>query len=293
MSSLPRQLARAALPHVAQHGFTTEAFLAAAASTSASTAPLPPTLPKPLSPRTLHALYPSPPAREPFSFSLKGLALGNGGKRSLSKRELIQLARGQGTALARGERTGPARALVNEWLIQGRERMVDEVRASGLRGVEAYKRGIEARLRYNQDMLDRLPSALALLSAPTSTYLSDLSAALPVPHITPHLAHVAEIAHDLAKAGGSQHQGTEWYSLRLRLGTIYALSELSLVAPPSSPTVAATPALPAADRIQQAIAYSHRLFDQTGRVGQELDNVGMFAEWVRKSWMGIGRSLAA
>jgi hypothetical protein len=45
------------------------------------------------------------------------------------------------------------------------------------------------------------------LNAPTSTYLSDLSAALPVPHITGHLSHVAEIAHDLAKASGSQAQG--------------------------------------------------------------------------------------
>lgn len=218
--ALTRQLARAALPHVHQHGFTAGAFLHQD-----------PTLTE----HTLHALYPSPPAREqaaePGAFSLKGLlVLGNGGKQSLSKQQLVALARGQGTARRGRERTGPARALVKEWLVQGRQDIIDIVSQSRFQGEEAaYRLGIEARLKYNQDLLDKLPQvrrlkqtergdepdlvtphptqALALLNAPTSTYLSDLSAALPVPHITGHLSHVAEIAHDLAKASGSQAQG--------------------------------------------------------------------------------------
>ncbi|KWU43021.1 hypothetical protein RHOSPDRAFT_20172 [Rhodotorula sp. JG-1b] len=233
--ALTRQLARAALPHVHQHGFTAGAFLHQD-----------PTLTE----HTLHALYPSPPAREPAepgAFSLKGLlVLGNGGRQSLSKQQLVALARGQGTARRGRERTGPARALVKEWLVQGRQDMVDIVSQSRLQGEEAaYRLGIEARLKYNQGLLDKLPQALALLNAPTSTYLSDLSAALPVPHITGHLSHVAEIAHDLAKASGT------------------------------------------------AIAYSRQLLEGTGRIGKELDNAGLFADWVLKSWRGIGRSLAA
>ncbi|GAA5964439.1 hypothetical protein JCM8115_006315 [Rhodotorula mucilaginosa] len=278
--ALTRQLARAALPHVRQHGFTADAFLHRD-----------PTLTE----HTLHALYPSPPAREPAqpgAFSLKGLVvLGNGGKQSLSKQQLVALARGQGTARRGRERTGPARALVKEWLVQGRQDMVDVVSQSRLQGEAAYRLGIEARLKYNQDLLDKLPQALALLNAPTSTYLSDLSAALPVPHITGHLSHVAEIAHDLAKASGSQAQGTDWYSLRLRLGTVYALSELSLLAPSSS--AAATTASSSEERVQAAIAYSRQLLEGTGRIGKELDNAGLFADWVVKSWRGIGRSLAA
>ncbi|GAA5990959.1 hypothetical protein JCM10908_000096 [Rhodotorula pacifica] len=303
-STLPvtRQLARAALLHIHQHGFTAAALLQAAPSLSPT---LP--LPQPLTAHTLNALYPSPPAREttPGEFSLKGLLLGNGGKKSLSKQELVALARGQGTARRGRERTGPARALVREWLLKGREdmvRTVNEAHLGGKNQVEAYRIGIETRLRYNQDVLDKLPEirpssrseALALLNAPTSTYLTDLSAAVPIPHVSGHLAHVAEIAHDLARASGSQAQGTEWYSLRLRLGTVYALSELSLLAPSSSSSSTSTSAtLTPSERIDQAVLYSRELLQRTGRVGQELENAGMFAEWVRKSWMGIGRSLAA
>jgi hypothetical protein len=75
---------------------------------------------------------------------------------------------------------------------------------------------------------------------------------------------------------------TAWYSLRLRLSTIYALSELSLLAP--------SPSLTPSERTTAAIDYSDRLFDQTAKLGQEMDNVGLFAEWVTKSWAGIARS---
>lgn len=166
-----RHLARAALPHVQQHGFTAEALLQAAAAA----APLPgidagtPSLPAhpPLTRQALHALYPSPPAREtdPRQFSLKGLVIGNGGRTSLSKRELVALARGQGTARRGRERTGPARALVQEWLVQGRHDMVDRVRQSRLQGEAAYAKGIEARLRYNHDVLDKLPQVSAARSS--------------------------------------------------------------------------------------------------------------------------------
>lgn len=79
---------------------------------------------------------------------------------------------------------------------------------------------------------------------------------------------------------------TDWYSLRLRLGTVYALSELSLLAPSSS-------SLPAPARIAAAVALSEQLLDRTGQLGKEVENVGLFAEWVRKSWVGIGRSVLA
>jgi hypothetical protein len=89
----------------------------------------------------------------------------------------------------------------------------------------------------------------------------------------------------------SLHAQTDWYSLRLRLGTVYALSELSLLAPSSS--AAATTASSSEERVQAAIAYSRQLLEGTGRIGKELDNAGLFADWVVKSWRGIGRSLAA
>ncbi|GAA5997716.1 uncharacterized protein JCM10292_006763 [Rhodotorula paludigena] len=276
--SVARQLTRAALPLVPEHGFTADTLLRAAASV--------PALPAPLPGHALHALFPSPPVAQPAAFSLRGLAIGNGGRRSLSRQELIALARREGTAPRDRERTGPARALVHEWLAEGRRVMVDRVRSSGLKGDKAVQVGLRERLRYNEGVLDQLPQALALLTAPTSTYLSDLRAVLPVPSPTAHLYHVAQIAQDLAKASGSEAQGTDWYSLRLRLGTVYALSELSLLAPSSS-------SLPAPDRIAAAVALSEQLLDRTGQLGKDVENVGLFAEWVRKSWVGIGRSVLA
>ncbi|GAA6025066.1 hypothetical protein JCM11491_006059 [Sporobolomyces phaffii] len=297
---LASQLTRLALPLIEQHGFTRETLVLASASLNGASTPL--------SPRTIDALYPSPPLTipSPSAFSLKGLAIGNGGKRSLSRTELIALARGDGivpgSGLAHLEKTGPARALFNAWLEQGRSDMVDTVRQSRLRGDDALRRGVRARLEYNLPVLDTLPQALALLSAPTTTPLSDPAAILPSP--LPHLAHVAAIAQDLAKASGSQAQGTAWYSIRTRLSLIYTLSELHLLSSPSpspspspssspttTPTTLTSTLTTREERIASATRYAETLFDETARVGDSVEGVRAFANWVVKSWMGIGRSL--
>lgn len=66
---------------------------------------------------------------------------------------------------------------------------------------------------------------------------------------------------------------------------MYALAELSLLAPPAAPSSSE-------DRIEAAVVYSRQLLRSTGRVGEEMDNAAMFAHWVTNSWRGIGRSLA-
>ncbi|GAA5843208.1 hypothetical protein JCM3766R1_006620 [Sporobolomyces carnicolor] len=280
---IAKELTRLALPLVPTHGFTTETLVLASSSLSAAS--------KPLSARTIDALYPSPPANLPStgSFSLKGLAIGNGGKRSLSRTELIALARGQGIVQGSSEsdreKTGPARALFQEWLEQGRREMVEAIRQSRLGGADAINRGIRARLTYNEPVLDRLPQALALLSAPTTTPLSSPLSILPSP--VPHLAHSASIAQDLAKSSGSQAQGTAWYSIRARLALIYTLSELHLLAAPASEPAASTTA---SERIQDAIRFSEKLWRETGKVGDTVQGAEDFATWVVKSWMGIIRS---
>ncbi|GAA5909324.1 hypothetical protein JCM8208_005644 [Rhodotorula glutinis] len=269
-----RQLTRAALPLVPSLGFTSAALIAASG-------------PSPISTHTLNALFPSPPPAEPSDWSLRGLAIGNGGRRSRTRHELVALARGEGTAPRDGERTGPARALVKEWLVQGRDGMRRAVNDSGLRGEDAIRFGMRERIAYNEPVLDKLPQALALLSAAKGTYLSHPLSALPVPNPSSHLSHVAHIAQDLAKASGSVAQGTDWYTLRLRLSTAYALAELSLLSPSSSSSSSAP------ERIAAAQQYADRLLDQGARVGKELENAGLFLEWVRKSWAGIGRSVLA
>ncbi|GAA5855696.1 hypothetical protein JCM9279_003305 [Rhodotorula babjevae] len=267
-----RHLTRAALPLVPSLGFTSAALIAASGPSS------------PISTHTLNALFPSPPPAESSDWSLRGLAIGNGGRRSRNRHELVALARGEGTAPRDRERTGPARALVDEWLVQGRDGMRRAVQDCGLRGEDAIRFGMRERIAYNEPVLDKLPQALALLSAPKGTYLANPLSALPVPNPASHLSHVAHIAQDLAKASGSVAQGTDWYTLRLRLSTAYALAELSLLSP--SPRTAP-------ERIAAAQQYADRLLDQGARVGKEVENAGLFLEWVRKSWAGIGRSVLA
>ncbi|GAA5855192.1 hypothetical protein JCM8547_008977 [Rhodosporidiobolus lusitaniae] len=292
---LARQLTRAAVPLL--HPPHSLPFRASTLSRASLDLPAPLTPTEPYSERTLHALYPSPPAADSSSslfgdFSLKGLLIGNGGKRSRSRQELVALATGQGSAGAKGEqeRTGPAMALVEEWLREARRAMVRAVRESGKRGEEGYRVGMEARLRYNGLAgLDKLPEALALLAAPRGTYLSNPLELLPFPTPVPHLSHVAHVAQDLAKAAGSEAQGTAWYSLRLRLSTVYALSEFRLLSPSHSPSSSFTPE-ETEDRIEEAVAFSRSLMDQTAALGERVDGVEQYAEWVRKSWMGLARS---
>ncbi|BGP15698.1 hypothetical protein JCM10213v2_003687 [Rhodosporidiobolus nylandii] len=298
---LARLLTRTALPLLQPpHSLPFRASTLSLASTSL---PAPYTPSEPFSERSIHALYPSPPPASPAAgeFSLKGLLLGNGGRRSRSREELVALALGRGTAGVGGEKekTGPARALVEEWLREGRREMGERVRASGRRGDEAFRLGVEERLRYNATVpLASLPEALALLAAPRSSYLSNPLELLPVPNPAGHLSHVAAIAQDLAKAGGSEAQGTAWYTLRLRLSLIYTLSELRLLShfspspSPSSPFSPApsAPAPAAEEALADAIAFSRTLVDQTAALGEKVNDAQAYAEWVGKSWAGLIRS---
>ncbi|GAA5834728.1 hypothetical protein JCM11251_003644 [Rhodosporidiobolus azoricus] len=282
---LARILTRTALPLVLPP--SSLPFRASTLALASAFLPAPHTPSQPYTERTIHALYPSPPVADHSSsdWSLKGFLIGNGGKRSKSRDELVALARGQGTARVGGprEKVGPARALVEEWLREGRAEMKRKVLASGLMGEAAYRLGVEERLRYNATSigLDRVPEALALLAAPRSTPLSKPLELLPFPSPIPHFSHVAHIAQDLAKAAGSEAQGTAWYTLRLRLSLIYTLSELRLVAPSS-----ASPD----DRLAEAILFARAAFERSERAGERAEDVRAYGEWVGESWKGLARS---
>jgi hypothetical protein len=76
---------------------------------------------------------------------------------------------------------------------------------------------------------------------------------------------------------------TAWYSLRLRLSTIYALSEFRLLSP-------TTASLPTEDRLLDAIAFSRSLFSQSAALGEKAGDAQAYAEWVGKSWKGLAVS---
>ncbi|GAA5968948.1 hypothetical protein JCM11641_000787 [Rhodosporidiobolus odoratus] len=293
---LARLLTRTALPLLQPpHSLP---FRASTLSVASASLPAPHTPSEPYSERTIHALYPSPPSASTAGssssqWSLKGFLIGNGGSRSRSRHELIALAQGKGTASVGGERekTGPARALVEEWLRAGREHMKEKVKASGKTGEAAYRLGMEERLQYNTTVsLQNLPEAFALLTAPRASPLNNPLELLPVPNPAPHFSHVAHIAQDLAKAAGSDAQGTAWYLLRLRLSTIYLLSELHLLSPLSPSTSPSNSEEITVERLEGAIALSRSLFDQSQALCGTVKDAGLYAEWVAESWRGIIRS---
>jgi hypothetical protein len=135
--SVPIQLLRLALPHIPTTGFTIQSLTLASLSLPAPHTPPPPGY----SLSTISALFPSPPPRPSTS------------SRSLSREELR--ADAQGRLPERGERVGPAKALVEEWLEEGRRVMVKRVLEVG-KGEKGVREGLRARVRYNQPVLAQL-----------------------------------------------------------------------------------------------------------------------------------------
>ena len=135
------QLLALSLPLIKSTGFSTETLVRASLLLPP---PHTPQLPTGYSTATLNALFPSPPPTPKVN--------------SMTREEIMADARGEmeGEALGR-ERFGPAQALVEEWLREGRRFMCDQVRLQGLRGENAIRKGMEERIRYNQDYVDMLP----------------------------------------------------------------------------------------------------------------------------------------
>ncbi|KAM0787624.1 hypothetical protein ACM66B_003690 [Microbotryomycetes sp. NB124-2] len=275
------RLLQLALPLVPELGFTTETLVTAAQRH------LDAPLNAQVTERTVHSLYPSPPATD-----RQGLL----GKRSLKRHELVADARGHGP---RRDRTGPAKALLEHWLGQGRRQMSDTVierrqqlldqprrppRSTADTTTELVRHGIRHRLEYNRPVLDSLAEDLALLSTPSSQDLASLTRLLPFASPSPYLGHVARIAHDLAKASGDESQGLDWYAVRARIGTAYGAAELHLLSP-------SLRSLSVDERLESTYEVVDKLLQRSQDLGQTVESATLFGRWVGKSWAGMGRSL--
>jgi ubiquinone biosynthesis protein COQ9 len=76
----------------------------------------------------------------------------------------------------------------------------------------------------------------------------------------------------------------DWYATRTRLGTIYGLAELHQVSPSFSP-------LSESERIESTLELVDRLLEHSGNIKKSVADAELFAQWVSRSWMGMGRSL--
>ncbi|GAA96029.1 uncharacterized protein L969DRAFT_105438 [Mixia osmundae IAM 14324] len=229
------QLLDASLRQVPQHGYTTRAFIAAIQSDA--------TLPQ-YKATTLHAIFPS---RPPITHLTERIS-----------KPVHQ------------EPVGPARALFQRWLDLGREDMEQHLFDCPQKTQESiFSSGLHRRLEYSQTGLEHLPQGLKLLSAPSAHGDDFLPVHVPLPDPRPAM----DLARSLCRASGNKEQGTDWYSTRLRLVTIYGLCELHLLG-------------------TQSLSRTHDLLDALLLGSASSSNPGdvSFLTFVGKSWQGILRS---
>ncbi|KAK4701971.1 hypothetical protein P7C70_g4254, partial [Phenoliferia sp. Uapishka_3] len=271
---IPQLLLKEAIPLIPTHGFSIATLQAASLALPPPHTPPPPGY----SDHTLNALFPSAPPTGRF-------------RKSLSREELIAEARGAGIS---GQRVGPAKALVEAWLEEGRAVMVSHVQGRW-KGDQAVQEGIRERLRFNEPMRASLADALALLGATTASPLSSIAALLPIPSPKGYLEHCANVAQSLAKASGDESQG---------VGSYYPVNLFHLLMPSCLGGMVwgasknrnglwsrSLSALPPSERLASTLDLVDSLLAGSSAVHGKVKHAEEFGSFVVRSWMGIGRSM--
>ncbi|TDL25540.1 hypothetical protein BD410DRAFT_765041 [Rickenella mellea] len=150
------------------------------------------------------------------------------------------------------------KALFKAWLEQGRREMLHSENKS-LAPV------LKSRLSWNEPVLRYLPEAFALIASPAS--------GIPPLDLRPALKHAATIADQACYISGDASVGTAWYTRRASLATIYAAAELHQL---TSPTT--------------AYGFLDNLLTTPQSAEKAIGEVGLFADYIGKSWAGILRS---
>lgn len=80
----------------------------------------------------------------------------------MTRDEIIAEAMGgsRGDARQEKERIGPAKALVEAWLEEGRKVMVTRVKELGWKGDKGVREGLRERIRWNESVSDMLPEVI-------------------------------------------------------------------------------------------------------------------------------------
>ncbi|KAI0342706.1 hypothetical protein BDW22DRAFT_1413409 [Trametopsis cervina] len=149
------------------------------------------------------------------------------------------------------------RSLIGAWLEEGRAEMRNAPSTS-------VKDILSHRLRYNEPVLSLLPEAFATLATPTGIHLLDPN---------PAFKHAATIADDACVISQDTSIGPSWYARRASLAAIYTAAELHQIASPET-----------------AYDFLSDLLEGSSRIKGAVDNVGQFASYVGKSWIGIIKS---
>ncbi|EIW57684.1 uncharacterized protein TRAVEDRAFT_169640 [Trametes versicolor FP-101664 SS1] len=129
---------------------------------------------------------------------------------------------------------------------------------------------LESRLNWNEPVLEKLPEAFALLAAPKFSGLVLLDPSVAV-------RHNIHIANEACNLVGSNDIGLAWHRKRAAAAVAYASAELVQLTQPGSPDIPYKVLKQQLNRSQSAL--------------QSVEEVGLFGQYVVRSWAGIGKSL--
>ncbi|KAM6490573.1 hypothetical protein JOM56_013916 [Amanita muscaria] len=151
------------------------------------------------------------------------------------------------------------RTLIKAWLDEGITRIRDPLPNPTLAQI------LHERLKYNEPVLSFLPEAFALLISPSNR--------IPPLDPLPALQHVAQIANEACWAVNDRNLYLSWYTNRASIAAIYSAAELHQLASP-----------------QTAHGFLDSLLESEKEVKRAVEEVGVYAEYIGKSWIGIGKS---
>ncbi|PSS36753.1 hypothetical protein PHLCEN_2v1384 [Hermanssonia centrifuga] len=157
-----------------------------------------------------------------------------------------------------GEGDEARRTLTSAWIDEGRTQMRQTPSLN-------VRDALHSRLRYNEPVLKLLPEAFATMALSSSSFhLIDPQ---------PALKHAASVADEACVISGDTTTGTMWYARRASLAAIYSTAELHQLVSPKT-----------------AYEFLDSLLDTSTKVKNSLDEAGLFATYVAKSWAGILKS---
>ncbi|KAI9066308.1 hypothetical protein FKP32DRAFT_403404 [Trametes sanguinea] len=150
------------------------------------------------------------------------------------------------------------KTLINGWLDYSREQM-RAAPSTSLRDILTH------RLKANEPVLQYLPEAFALLASPSS--------GLPPLDPVPGLKHVSKVADEACYISGDTSVGPAWFRRRATVAAAYGAAELHQLTSPGT-----------------AYQFLEHALNVTSKVDSSVSEVGLFGQYVYRSWAGIIKS---
>ncbi|KAI0648971.1 hypothetical protein C8Q79DRAFT_484405 [Trametes meyenii] len=163
-----------------------------------------------------------------------------------------------------GQGDDARRTLIEGWLDEAREQM-RTVSVPVIQGTVSVRDILEIRLKVNEPVLQYLPEAFALLASPAS--------GLPPLDPLPGLKHVSKVADEACHIAGDTSVGPAWFRRRAAVAAAYGAAELHQLTSPNT-----------------AYEFLAHALNATQKVDSTVSEVGIFGQYVWRSWAGIIKS---